>query len=40
MMKKLLIITGAMVLSTTMAVGIRIGMKKLSQQTQEETEES
>lgn len=39
MMKKVLIITGAMVLSTTMVIGVRAGMKKLSQRKQE-TEES
>ena len=35
MMKKVLVITGAMVLSTTMVIGIRVGMKKLSQRKQE-----
>lgn len=39
MMKKVLIITGAMVLSTTMVIGVRTGMKKLSQ-IKQEVEES
>lgn len=38
-MKKLLIITGAMVLSTTVAIGVRVGVRKLSERKQEEIEE-
>lgn len=34
-MKKLLVITGAMALSTTMVIGVRAGVKKLSQRKQE-----
>lgn len=35
MMKKVLIIAGAMALSTTMVIGVRAGIKKLSQRKQE-----